>query len=278
MTQGSAKTNWDNRAAFAKEIGGNKKSLSAFGWVGGKSQLSAYLLEMFPEHTKYIEVFGGDLNLLWSKKRSKLEVVNDFDSELVNLYKAIKLHPQSLSRELETMWHSRELFAAYKNGMARAVKNDIQRAAITYYVIATSFAGKRQHFGRSLNAAKITTTKLYRDFRVWSERLKTVQIENQDFEKLIRDYDSDDAFFYLDPPYYGCEDYYQGGEGFGRADHERLAADLKGVKGKWLLSYNDTPQIRELYREYEIHTTPEINYTLSKSKPTKVREIVIKNY
>jgi len=176
------------------------------------------------------------------------------------------------------MWHSRELFAAYKNGMARGVKNDIQRAAITYYVIATSFAGKRQHFGRSLAAVKLTATKLYRDFRVWSERLRLVQIENRDFERLITEYNSDDAFFYLDPPYYGCEDYYQGGEGFGRADHERLAAALKDVKGKWLLSYNDTPQIRELYKDYVILQTPEINYTLAKSKPTKVREIVIKNY
>ncbi len=208
-----------------------------------------------------------------------MEVVNDFDGELVNLYRTIKLHPQSLMDTLSTMWYSRELFYMYRDAKIESKpKNAIEQAARTYYVISTSYAQKRQHFGRSMSVGKITGARLYRDFRVWSERLRLVQIENRDFEKLIEEYDSPDAFFYVDPPYFGCENYYAKGEGFGKGDHERLADILKKVTGKWLLSYNDVPEIRELYGGFEIFATPEVSYSLATGKAKKVREIIIKNY
>lgn len=271
---------WDNKTAFAKELkasGHKGKSLAPFSLVGGKSRLTSYLLELIPPHNNYIEVFGGGLNLLWAKKRSKFEVVNDFDSELVNLYSAIKFYPDSLQRELSTMWHSRELFAKYKKGMCRNPHNQIEKAAITYYMIATSFAQKRGHFGRNLFGNGLCEERLYRNFSVWSQRLRGVQIENGDFQKIIEDYDGDNTFFYLDPPYYGSETYYQSG-GFNRESHERLAKTLKTTKSKWLLSYNDTEQIRELYKDYEILQTPEFIYTMPKNTVKKIREIVIKNY
>ena len=248
-----------------------KRILPPFGWIGGKRQLAPFLLSLFPKHSHYIEVFGGGLSVLFSKPRSKFETVNDFDSGLINLWRAIKNHPEALADRMNTMWHSREIFYEIKS--FKAHKSPIDKASNTLYGIQASFGGKRQHFGRNL---KTKALNIWRDFTVISKRLKLVQIENQDFEKLIKDFDGDDSFFYCDPPYYGSDTYYKASEdGF---DHKRLANVLAKTKGKWLLSYNDCPEIRELYKRYSIISTPEITYTLSPNSRKSLKEIVIANY
>lgn len=98
-------------------------------------------------------------------------------------------------------------------------------------------------------------------------------IENQDFERLIKTYDRLDALFYLDPPYYEAEKYYP--DRFNPEDHNRLRKCLEDIKGKFILSYNDCPQIRELYEGYVILTV-ERNHNLSLGNQYK--EILIKNY
>lgn len=79
-----------------------------------------------------------------------------------------------------------------------------------------------------------------------SRRLQRVIIENQDFEVLIKHYDSPVSFFYCDPPYFATENYYKD-VGFTAKDHIRLCETLAGIKGKFLISYNDCPEIRELW-------------------------------
>ena len=106
-----------------------------------------------------------------------------------------------------------------------------------------------------------------------SKRLNRVLIENQDFERLIKTYDRLDALFYLDPPYYEAEKYYP--DRFNPEDHNRLRKCLEDIKGKFILSYNDCPQIRELYEGYVILTV-ERNHNLSLGNQYK--EILIKNY
>lgn len=77
-------------------------------------------------------------------------------------------------------------------------------------------------------------------------RLQSVSIENRDFEKFITQYDRPNTMFYLDPPYYEMEDYYED-VGFTKEDHIRLKNALMQISGKFLLSYNDCPFIHELY-------------------------------
>jgi len=273
---------YSNVKEFKKQTGG--KSLAPFGWVGGKSKLAPWIVDHIPEHTQYVEVFGGALNLLWAKKPSKIEVVNDIDSDLISLYRIIKNHPESLNNKLQELLFSRELFNLLKSKeITHRNRNHIERAAHTYYVISTSFGAKRESYGRgklpkSGKQKHGHVKRIYRDFAVWSRRLRTVQIENLSFEKMLKDYDHTDSFFYLDPPYFGTENYYVGGS-FSRKDHERLAELLKGVEGKWLLSYNDHPTLRELYKDFYITQTPEIGYSLSSSsRQKKLREIIITNY
>jgi DNA adenine methylase len=101
------------------------------------------------------------------------------------------------------------------------------------------------------------------------------------FEKLIRTYDRDGALFYCDPPYYKTEKYYKNIGEFGEVEHRLLADTLKKIDGNFLVSYNDCEFIRELYKDFKIVESKEIDYTLGKNvqgKSKRVREIFIMNY
>lgn len=116
-------------------------------------------------------------------------------------------------------------------------------------------------------------------------RLKRVQIECLDFEKLINKYDGKKTIFYLDPPYVGVEHYYKNnGVNFTYDDHTRLARLLKKIKGKFILSYYEDPLIRELYSKYRIiekeavkHSCGVTRFSKGNEKP-KSKELLIMNY
>lgn len=133
-----------------------------------------------------------------------------------------------------------------------------------------------------MNAKGMTSpVNIYRSYMKWSKRLRGVTIENKSFEDLIKTYDNHDAFFYCDPPYVETESYYKNTGGFGVKEHELLAATLKCIKGKFLVSYNDHRLVRELYKDFNIKVAKEIEYTLGKNvhgKAKVVREIYITNY
>jgi len=108
-----------------------------------------------------------------------------------------------------------------------------------------------------------------------------VTIENKSFQELIPLYDKQETFFYIDPPYVSTESYYKNTGGFGGEEHKQLAALLSNMKGKFLLSYNDCELVRELYKDFNIIATKEIEYTLGKNvhgKNKSVKEVFITNY
>ena len=92
--------------------------------------------------------------------------------------------------------------------------------------------------------------KLFGLIKELENRMANVVVENQDFETLIKHYDRPDSFFYADPPYFSSEGMYE--VGFGWDDHVRLRDTLKCIKGKFLLSYNDCEEIRELYEGFSL--------------------------
>jgi len=246
-----------------------------FGWVGGKTRLAKKIIKLIPPHELYVEVFGGALAVLYAKERSKREVINDIDGELINLHKIIKTRPETLSMYLNTMLISRELFNNIKNGELKP-RNDIERAAFFYYKIQNSFGSTNTTF--AMNAKKRGVNNIYKSFLKHSERLKMVTIENKDFSYILKHYDKPFTFFYLDPPYVGTEKYYKNlAEGFTLDDHKRLADILKNIKGKFLLSYNDCKLVRELYKDFVII---DINtkYILNGSKPKDAKEVLVMNY
>ena len=252
-----------------KKGSGNMNSFIS--WIGGKKLLRKQIIEQFPDYyERYVEVFGGAGWVLFRKEQKGMEVYNDVNGELVNLFRCVKYHPEALQKELDGILMSRELFfdaVAERRGMT-----DIQRAARQFIVIKESFGSSLDSFGvRPRNMKKAV------DFiQVASGRLTTVVIENLDFEHLIKTYDRPGTLFYLDPPYYDAEKYYP--DRFMSADHERLWDTLERIKGKFILSYNDCEAIREMYRGYHILPVERQNNLTTKGSSGKYKELLIRNY
>lgn len=249
---------------------------SFMSWIGGKKALRKKIIEQFPKqgtYDRYIEVFGGAGWILFSSdNHAKMEVYNDVNGNLVNLFRCIKYHPDAIQEELRYILISREQFFDVREQIETRGMTDIQRAARFFILIKESFGADLRSF--SLRPRDMEKAKEY--LSVVSKRLNKVVIENLDFEKILRNYDETDALFYLDPPYYETEKYYS--DRFVLEDHERLKAALDDIKGKFVLSYNDCAYIRELYKNYSIIEVDRLHNLVQKKVKPRYRELIIKNF
>lgn len=254
---------------------------SFMSWVGGKKALrDDVIIRMPPFYDKYIEVFGGAGWVLFRKTpEHEAEVFNDFNSNLVNLYRCVRDNPAKLKYKLRYVLNSREDFRwlvfLHKKGIFTRF-HDYDRAAKFYQLI-------RYSYGSALESFASQPHSIWNDFPLIdmaSRRLQKVIIENQDFEVLIKHYDSPGSFFYCDPPYYATESYYKD-VGFTKNDHVRLRDTLSKIKGKFLVSYNDCPEIRELWAYEGIHiesVSRMDNFRQRYSGGAMYNELFISNY
>lgn len=232
------------------------------------------ILEQFPEpgtYDRYIEAFGGAAWLLFSKdSHAKMEVYNDVNGQLVNLFRVVKYHSDALQKELDGILMSREIFFDAIQDVRGLT--DIQRAARFWIAIKESFGTDCRSFG-------VRTRDMHKAIEILQEasrRLNRVVIEHLDFEHLIKTYDRPGALFYLDPPYYEAEKYYP--DRFQPEDHTRLKETLDNIKGRFILSYNDCPEIRALYARYTMVEVDRLDNLVVKTQARKYRELIIKNY
>lgn len=252
---------------------------SFMSWIGGKKALRDEIVVRFPAHySRYIEVFGGGGWVLFHKAPGNdFEVYNDFNPNLANLYRCVRDHPDELCEELRYTLNSRTDFDHIRNMLHTQTEiPDIKRAAYFYQLIRESYASGLDSFASQPHS-------MWNNFPLIHEacrRLQKVVIENKDFEKLIKQYDRPESFFYCDPPYYETEDYYED-VGFTEKDHERLANCLCSIQGKFLLSYNDCPRIRELYSRpgVIIESTSRLSNIAQRYEAGKqYAELLISNY
>jgi DNA adenine methylase len=223
-------------------------------WIGGKKALRELIVSLFPVfYERYIEVFGGGGWVLFHKPPGNdFEVYNDFNGLLVNLYRSVREKPAELTEALRYVLNSREDFEIIRGALAKySPMSDVLRAAYFYQLIRHSYASGLTSFASQPHDMWANFPLIEQAHR----RLAKVVIENKDFEKLIRQYDRPVSFFYLDPPYYETEGYYHnvGEDGFTPADHIRLRDVLAAIEGKFLLSYNDHPFVREIYDVPGVH-------------------------
>lgn len=247
---------------------------SFIGWIGGKRALRDEIISRFPTtpSKRYIEVCGGAGWVFFRKQRApgQLEIFNDVNGELINLFKCVKFHEPELCRWMEDVPFSRELFEDFRVCDLRGL-TDIQRAVRYFYMIRSSFGANCRSFaavGHGIGKA-LDKLPMIRD------RLRGVVLENLDFEALIHSYDRTDALFYVDPPYMGSESLYE--NPFTSADHDRLCAVLRAVKGRFILSYNDCKKVRETYSWASVEGVGRKNL-LSKKGGEEFSEVIIRNY
>lgn len=243
--------------------------------MGGKSKLRKTILERIPEHTCYVEPFFGAGWVYFGKEPSKVEVINDIDKELINMFRMIKYHAPEIERVLEYEFSGRDMFEEYKHCTVEYL-TEIQRAVRFLYLISQSFAGKGETFGygtTSKPASQIFYQGVLRDIK---ERLRNTYVENKSFEDIIKRYDRPHSFFFCDPPYFETAGY---GNEFGEQEHLLLRDTLSQIKGKFMVTINDHPKVKEWYKDFNIEEV-QVAYSISKEQKARKEygELIITNY
>jgi DNA adenine methylase len=252
---------------------------SPLSWIGGKSLLAEKIVPRLPEHQCYAEVFGGAAWVLFRKTESKSEIINDINVELVTLYRVIQHHLEEFVRYFKWMLVSRDEFERLRRVEPQTL-TDIQRSARFYYLVKTSYGSwmKNPTFGTATTGRPcLNLLRIEEELSEAHLRLSRVLIERLPYADFITRYDRPYTVFYVDPPYFQCEDYY--GDGiFERADFVRLTELLGRIEGRFILSINDAPQIREWFSAFRIEEV-KTRYSVGKgTKGQSVKELLIMNY
>lgn len=250
-------------------------------YIGGKKRIAKRLAARIAAvpHRTYAEVFVGMGGPFFARDaRPPAEVINDRSQDVANIFRILQRHYVAFLDMLRFQLTSRAGFERLLK-VDPSTQTDLERAARFLYLQRLSFGGKvaGRNFGVSpVSAARFDLTKLVPMLEAVHERLAGVVIECLDYADFIARYDRPGTLFYLDPPYHGCEDDY--GKGlFERADFEQLAAQLERIEGRFIMSINDHPEIREAFCAFKIEEVP-TKYQLGgmdKLKPTT--ELVVSN-
>jgi len=250
---------------------------SPFAYIGGKSRLSKQIIAAIPDHKTYCEVFSGAAWVFFRKSISKVEVINDLDSDLVTFYRVVQNHLEEFLKQFKWLLTSREWFQDWKDQLETRGLTDIQKAARYYYVQRLAFGGKVKHrsYGVQIDRSvpRINLLRLEEEMSSVHLRLAHVRIENLSWQELVKRYDRPDTFFYCDPPYHGHPDYKHN---LVLDDYIEMARMLSSINGKFILSINDHPDMREVFKGFQIQEVSLI-YSVGK-KATKANELIIQNF
>ena len=252
---------------------------SVIPYFGGKSRLAKTIINKFPDHSCYVEVFAGGASVFFTKDPSKTEVLNDLDKDLVTLYRVLNHHPEELHKQFKFSLVARSEFDR-KQKIDPETLTDIQRAANYLYLQRTAFGGfcTRQTYGTStIGKPRLNLLTLQTTLELAWQRLANVQIESKDFRDIIPRYDRPHTFFFLDPPYWQIPGYKHD---FAEQDFIDLEKILSNVKGKFLMTLNDTPEVREIFQRFDIKTTT-LKYSIATTKNSRKKsrtELLISNF
>jgi len=244
-------------------------------WPGGKRRLAKKLLPIFEncKHTCYVEAFAGGGSLLFLRSPAEVEVLNDINAEVVNLYRVVKNHLEEFIKQFRWAITSRQLYEWAKDTPPE-ILTDIQRAARFFYLQKLAFGGKvsSRTFGTSPSSPpRFNYLRIEDDLVQAHLRLARVWIESLDWLTCINKWDRDYTLFFLDPPYWQTEGY---GVPFGLQEYERLAESMRTIKGSAVLTINDHPEMRRIFKGYKMDSV-DIDYTIGGGGKGKGRKELI---
>lgn len=231
-------------------------STSPLRWIGGKHYLAQHIIDAFPpanNYDCYVEPFGGAAHVLLQKpKMNHIEIFNDVNSDLVNFWIQCRDHAQLLQDRCESLPYARSVYYDYhKSLFDGTVLDPIERATRWFYVLRSSFLAEVRVSSphgwwagpvKSGSSAYCSAMQLFGEIKT---RFRRVEIDNRDFEYVIKVHQSSRTLFYCDPPYIDVEKYYVGG--FSLDDHKRLSKLLNTTDAMVALSYYPHSLLDELY-------------------------------
>jgi DNA adenine methylase len=235
--------------------------------VGSKRDIASFVMDYFPDpdtYNTYVEPFIGGGAIFWKKTPTDTEVINDLDKDLIAGYRRLR---DVKTRDFRTDLNTAPKLQRFVDGPLRS---DMDRLTAQLVTACNTFG--------AMGVGKIYTssnpaTKL-RKLDEYQERLRGVKIENQSYEKIIAKYDGPKTFFYLDPPYEDSGGLYK----HSAFDYEALRTVLSKTKGRWLLSINDSPNIRRIFKGFFFKS-----FTVKAKGSVKIgvaarKELLISNY
>ena len=244
-------------------------------WLGGKRRLADRIFPFFDnQHTCYVEPFAGGAALFFLKPPSDVEVINDINGELINLYRVVQNHLEEFVRQFKWALSSRKVFEWMK-ATATAPLTDIQRAARFYYLQQSAFGARveSQTYGTATTTPPgLNLLRIEETLSAAHLRLANAYIEQLPWAQCVARYDRPHTLFFMDPPYWQTEGY---GVEFSWEQYEALAGALRSLKGRAILTLNDHPAIRDLFRDFHIERADH-TYTVGGGAHAKeVGELII---
>ena len=249
-------------------------------YYGGKQTMLPHILPLIPTHKVYTEAFFGGGAVFWAKKKSQVEIINDFNANVYTFYKVLQSDFIGLKKLIEESIVCKD---AYKSALMAYhcpfVFNDVQRAWAFWYATNCGFSCQ-------IGNCRITTdgknaiclhNKIDNFKESYSERLRGVQIESNDACEVISLRDTPDTFHNVDPPYVGSKQGHYGG--YEQEHFNELLSTLANVKGKFLLSSYHNEELTKYVQQYGWHQKEISMHLGSSNKVGKRRlEVLTANY
>jgi DNA adenine methylase len=240
------------------------------GRIGGKFFLRKTIIKYIPNnYTTYIEPFVGAGSIFFYLKHNDniKEVINDLDEDLIRVYNALKLEGDIINLKF-----NRDINVDYFNSIKN--KNDelslLEKYKHSYFSTGKCYSKSKN----SLNQERKSKT----DFSIYKPRLQNTIILNKDFKEVVIEYDSENSFFYLDPPYSKTLNIKNGYYNNNTITPKDVYDVLKNIKGKFLLSYDNTEEVRDIFKDYKIVEVDTRYSPTSSVNSRKVKELLIMNY
>lgn len=242
-------------------------------YIGGKKNLSKRLVERIncTPHETYAEAFVGMGGVFLRRdRRPKSEVINDYSEDVATFFRVLQHHYVPFLEMIKWQVASRAGFERLLR-TDPATLTDMQRSARFLYLQRLAFGGKVKGRGFGVDVARgsrFDVTKVGPMLEDLHSRLAGVIIERLPWSEFITRYDRPGTLFYLDPPYFGCEGDY-GADMFDRGQFELMAKQLRGIKGRFILSLNDHPEVRRIFAGFAVEEVG-VRYTVGGRAHSKV--------
>ena len=261
--------------------GGIEKVRAAFKSPGGKYRLYKKIIRLIPEHKSYVEAFAGGAQVLFHKKRSEVEAINDVNKDLIDAYRYLK----SMTPE-DWEWLKKQSWIISRAHYKRLFEMKPETPRERFYRFA--YCNKASYWGRTdvmegMRSAPGSGAGIGSHIRLAErlpdiqERLKGVRLHSWDWKDVVKEYDGPNAFFYLDPPYPLHWPKEKGKFGAKFFKEEDMMPVLKAIKGRFLLSYElEKAGIFKGFKTYRIKTLHTGSHQLGGAR--KEYELLVANY
>ena len=243
-----------------------------------------YIRPLIPEHILYCEPYAGSAAVFFDKEPAQVEVINDLNGELVNFYHTAVNNFEELKREVYATLHSRDTHkhAMYIYNNPQFFSN-VKRAWAVWSLSKQGFSGILSgSFSyskkKNIKPTKINNAKLAFN-NTLKERLESTTIESDAAISIIKRYDDTYSFFFVDPPYVGCNMGHYNNM-FNEQDLKELLDVLAGLKGKFMLTMYPNDTIKQYADNNGWNITPvirQVTACMSKHQ-RKQEEWIIYNY